>query len=233
MSVFVLSDLAMTPPTLRNRRCAVTIVGAAVEVPAHGGPRILSPTNGLENLGATISCNTSTICYNNGTFNVQSTPGGLDLRSFRRKSHCTRRHNTHICIAYGILPHGGRVRTVHRCINRLGSANISTLVISSVNIVVVTHRITPGLRLRMSARTNIAGCRTTGTFCRLNTHHIILTHRVSLRTIHSVHTGVPSSLSVRYFIRNTVYVTFSNHYLFSGCLANHSNGRNRYTRPYH
>lgn len=173
------------------------------------------------------------MCYNNGTFNVEDTPGGLDLRSFRRNTHCTRTQNTHMCIAYGILPHGGRIETVRRCVDRLTNANISTLVIASVNILVATRDITPRLRLRISARTNIAGCNTTGTLCSLNTEHIILTHRVSLRTIQSVHTGVPSSVSIRYFIRKSVYVTFSKHYLVSGCLANHSNGRNRYTRPYH
>lgn len=197
------------------------------------GPRVLSPTNSVSYLGSTLGFNTSTIFLTKGVFKVHSTPRGFSGSRLGGTYSLTRTGNTEVRIAYGALPHGGRVPRLRRFVRGTRTYKISTFVVTSLNIFRTTGGCTPGIRHRVSARTKMAGCTTTGILCGVNTSEIILTERVPLSRVTRVHTGIPGRLRVRYFMRNTVYISFSNEYLVSDCVANESTGRNSYTRPYH
>ncbi len=196
-------------------------------------PRLLYPTNSLAHLGTTMSCNTSTICLTNRRFKVHATTAGFNRGSLVRNMGCTRRRNMGMRIAYGAVPRGSRVPHLPSFLEFLGGVNISTVVSTSLNAVVVIGGCTPSISLRVSMRSNVYGCRATGRFCGLNTGHVILTHRLALGRVGRVQRGAPGSLRVRVFTRNTVYISCSSHYLLSDCVANESTGHNSYTRPYH
>ncbi len=195
-------------------------------------PRVLSPTKSVRHLRTTVQFKTSTICMTNRSFNVQTTYTGFDHRRLTRTMSVYRRTKGELCIAYGILPQGQSFSTLPTCFDCLSSLNVSTLVVDSLKAVTLTRRCTPRMPVRVSARFNIIGCTATGRLFHLKTDHIILTHRLSLRRVQRVHTGASPTLRLRTFMRNTVYVSFSKHYIVSGCLAKHSTGRKRYTRPY-
>lgn len=197
------------------------------------GVRLLSPTNSFGELHLTTGFNTSTICYTNDVFNVHAGPSGLGNGRLGRTIRLIRNRGGGVCVAYGALPEGSRVPFLPSFLGCTRSVNISTFVVTSVKILTTTGGCTPGISIRVSARTNVMGCTSTGTFCSVNTAQVIATHRLSLSRVGAVHSGYGPGLRVRTFIRNTVYVDFDNEYALSGCLANESTGEKSYTRPYH